>query len=1294
MNFKKLIFMALVAVLSLMPTTINAQSWSAKQAPIMTTWGETIDPNQTWQEYPRPQLIREDWQNLNGLWNFFIRTSREDLSYETSIAAFSQKILVPFAVESALSGIMSQDFATNANSTFMYRRTFTLPSTYQGKHLLLHFGAVDWKCKVYINGQEAGEHAGGNDPFSFDITNYLTNVAEQEIVVAVIDPTTNGGQPTGKQTIYPSGIWYTPVSGIWQTVWLEPVAEAHVERYEVLPDIDNQSIKLNVITSTANAVADIAINDGTGYKTVKQGIPVNAFQEISIPNPKRWSPDSPFIYDMEITLSYNGNVTDKVQGYFAMRKFSRGMANGHPCLMLNNEPLYLSGPLDQGYWPDGLFTAPSYEAMTFDLKAIKSLGMNMVRKHIKVEPDSWYTWCDRNGLIVWQDMPSGNMSGSLGPTSVQEQNFYDESVRIVNSLKQHPSIGAWIVFNEGWGQNADMGSGHTHRGVTAVRDADADHTRLINAVTGWTDFEIGDFLDIHSYPAPNAIPDPNNERISSCGEFGGITMLVEGHQWSGSQQVYTAVSNSDDYTSLFNQYTNKLQELQLSNGLWSSVYTQITDVEQELNGILTYDRKIWKITDAQKASIKKNIEQTIHNRFTGMTVALDAADTSTSNIYWRITTTQPVDGWQNTTFDDSQWRNSAAGFGGNERYRKTQWSSSDIWIRRHFTLQNVSTVEELSNLYLWMFHDEDAEVYINGVLAVKASGYNTDYQAFEMTNDAKQAILLNGDNVLAIHCHQTTGGQYIDAGFRLRGYQPNNTLTVTDMPVAQPLPSRSANDQQAYLMSYYTQPEQNLHYAFSYDGKQWTSLNAGKGVFNGNDPTLLMRDPYIRRVHQNGTDVFHLVHTWGMEHQGIYHWQSPDLIHWTAADGSNNGVIPLMNGSYGEPISDRAYSPEFTYDEANDLFYVYWSSMINNRYQIYYCTTKDWKIFSQPKLYFDPGCGASDLHISKMGNQYYAFFKDMDRGQNLCMATSSSLNPDVDQFKNTKRLFSNTYLDVNGPSTFPSLQNDGWFLYYSKMNGSGISYSGSSDPSQLKWYAYGDEEYKNPENVSQGSVEVISNNELKTLLDAYGYEQTDLLPTAETYPQEWKYTTNLEAGWQLQNFNDSNWKTGLTGFGANNPPNTIIKTPWKTSKIYLRKKLDLTGYSQKQIQDITARLYHDEDIEVYFNGILAVQMPGYTQKYIDTPVSPEAIAALRADNTNVISIVCSQTSGGQYVDFGLKTSKPIEISGIEVTSTKPGAVSNGYIYNLQGQIVRQTTKGFKGLSKGIYIVNGKKIVIP
>ncbi len=1237
----------LIAVIAIVLSASNAygiEKWQRLSAPVMSTWAENLDPDNVWPEYPRPSMIRNDWMNLNGRWEYFKRANVTDYSHETNLNNFTKEILVPFPVESALSGIMDQKYFENSRSTFMYRRTFTVPENFAGKKVILHFGGVDWKCTVYINGKEVGTHAGGHDPFFFDITSALAASGEQEIQVAVTDPTNDGGQPHGKQNLNPAGIWYTPVSGIWQTVWLEPVGPTHLERYEVNPDIDNGTITIKPIAQSETATAKLTVKDDDNVIATATDVPVNTSCTINIPNAKLWSPDAPNLYDLVIEIYEGTTKTDEALGYFGMRKFSRGMALGHPCILLNNKPLYLYGPLDQGWWPDGLYTAPSYEALIYDLQVMKDFGMNMVRKHIKTEPDVWYTWCDRNGLVVWQDMVNGGGSGGLiGNKEFVQQTFYKESVNVVNAFKQHPSIGAWIPYNEGWGQDAASGSKHTSRGVKAVRNADDDQYRLINSVTGWTDFGLGDFVDVHSYPAPGASNNPGNERIVSCGEFGGITFEIKDHLWAGSQQVYTAVDNAEAYTNLYNEYTERLQQLQASHGLWSSVYTQITDVEQEVNGILTYDRKVLKVSEEQKKSMKAKIEQTINFRYTGNYQLIEPAADTNSNIEWSYTTTTPASNWYAPDFDCSSWTKGKGGFGKDAGRINTRWSTSDIYIRRNFTLPSDMTQEQINAMRLWIFNDEDCEVYINGVLAFKITGYVNNYRYADISDAAKQTLKAGEESTIAIHCHQTGGGQFIDAGLRIPEYIANEDLEVTEMPAPQTLPELTTNAEKAYLMAYYKSSDEKLYLAYSEDGAEWKSLNGDRAVFNAYDNSIRLRDPFIKAVTIDGKTTYHLLHTKGMDNTSFYHWQSTDLVTWTDVNGGQNGEIQVVDGKDGRPSSTNAWAPEFIYDEESNEYVVYWTSNIDGKNQFLFMTTTDWKTFSNPISLFAPRFSATDLHMLKIDGTYYAFYYDSSNGSRVHMATTDNIKNIIGRSKllNSERLFATEYPQVLAPQVYPSINGDGYFLSVDYLNSDNLSILSCSDIAQKKWYQLGDELFKLPSQVSGASVIVVNKSDLEALFKAYGSERYMIVPTAEIEPQEWRYNTGtVGTAWYSPKYNDKSWAVGLSGFGAGTPPNTYITTNWNSKNIVIRRNLDLTGCTQEQMNAISGRIYHDEDCFVYINGVLAFSENGYLQDYKDITFRDGVFSTLTPDNNNIIAVKCTDANGGRYIDFGVYGIRP------------------------------------------------------
>ena len=1272
---------SMIAVLTIMLTltgSVCAQSlWTKQTAPIMTPWGESLTEENVWQEYPRPSMKRKEWTNLNGVWQYFKRSSI-NYNYESNATAFNKAILVPFPVESALSGIMDKSYYSNRKATHMYRRTFSLPEGFSGKNILLHFGAVDWRCHVYVNGQLAGTHDGGSVPFTFDITSLLKEEAEQELQVAVWDPT-DGGQPNGKQSVSPSGIWYTASSGIWQTVWLEPVNPIHIESYEPIPDIDNSTISVKVKTSAPSSVT-LKMKDGDKVVAQQTGSSEEIFT-FSIPSAKLWSPDEPNLYDLDITLDEGGKEVDKVSGYFGMRKFSRGMVNGHPAILLNNKPLYMYGPLDQGWWPDGLLTPPSYEAMVYDLRVMKDFGMNMVRKHIKLENDLWFEWCDRNGLVVWQDMPSGCGSGAVGTLEENMQNFYRENEMLIDATRQHPCIGAWVVLNEGWGQHAEQGMAHTHRAVNSVINANHDPGRFVHAVTGWTDVEMGDFLDVHSYPSPGAATNAVNERVASCGEFGGINLFIEDHMWAGSDVNYTTVEDADTYANLYDHYTDRLQELQAEKGLWMSVYTQITDVEQECNGILTYDRKVLKVSPEQQAAMKAKIQRTINSRYKNAVTVVPAGDEN-SSIQWKYTLTEPAADWFAADFDASAWKAGTAGFGGGGR---TAWSSSDIWIRRNFKINNIDA-NQLQELRLWLFHDEDAEIYINGKLAAKVTGYNTRYETWPLLPDALQALKLDGtNNIIAIHCKQTTGGQFIDCGLKCRTYISNADLQVEPMPAKTPAPELTTADGKAYLMTYTLPTSKQLHYAYSFDGAKWTTVNGNRNILNGEFADIEMKAPFVRRIKQDGKDIFHLVAALPDNSQpGFYHLQSEDLVNWQVGANGDILVKPSSSEAY------KAESPEWIYDEASSNFYIYWSAASSGKNCFYLSPTKDWKRFSTPRVLYSPSYSVYDMHIEKTGDTYTGFFYNSDRS--ICQTQIKALKVSGTNFSDPQRIFSSQIPKSRAPQMFPALAGTGWFLLYNQTSNGRQTMSHSGNPAESKWYPCDENELSLPEGAEEGSVIVITTDELANILDNFFYEECDVLPTAEAEPQTWLYqtasSTSSSIAWTKPGFRETGWQEGLSGFGANNPPGSHVNTAWTSYTIRLRYHLDLTGFTSEQMSALTGRIHHDEDVTVYFNGVVAFQESGYLTAYKNIALNQEALDALTADDANVIAIECTNNGGGAYIDFGLKGIRPIPTNVRDVESSKHKAENDGATYDLSG---RKMANG--QLSQGVYIINGKKTLV-
>lgn len=577
---------------------------------LKTRWAAEVTPENVWQEYPRPQMLRYErdlnilnWQNLNGLWDYAIRPKGEN-----NIGEFDGKILVPFCIESSLSGV--QKYVGKDNELW-YQREFEVPSKWNGKRILLHFGAVDWKCDVWVNDIKVGSHTGGYTPFSMDITQALKKKGNV-LKVRVWDPTDQGEQPCGKQHVKPHGIWYTPVTGIWQTVWLEPVNANHIVDVKIVPDIDNHkvTVKPEIVNPSNDNKIEVVVSEL--FTDVAKAYSINGEDvEVSMPDDaKLWSPDYPFLYEMSIILYQGNKEVDRVSCYFAMRKFSTAKdENGIVRLMLNNEPIFMFGPLDQGWWCDGLYTAPCDEALKYDIQKTKDFGYNMIRKHVKVEPARWYYHCDQLGIIVWQDMPSGGrgpgwvtdryFDGSLSRrTPESEATYKKEWKEIIDYLYSVPSIGVWVPFNESWGQFK------TPEIVEWTKSYDP--SRLVNPASGGNHYPVGDILDIHNYPDPEMYF-YDASRVNVLGEYGGIGRKIEGHTWVPSQGWgYVEYDTEEKVTDTYVEYANKLLDL-IPRGFSGAVYTQTTDCEVELNGLMTYDREVIKLNEERLREINLKI---------------------------------------------------------------------------------------------------------------------------------------------------------------------------------------------------------------------------------------------------------------------------------------------------------------------------------------------------------------------------------------------------------------------------------------------------------------------------------------------------------------------------------------------------------------------------------------------------------------------------------------------------------------------------------------------------------------
>jgi hypothetical protein len=568
----KVMIMLLIAVAS-----ADAQAeWKPVEGKIMTRWAKEVNPDNPLPEYPRPQMRRDSWMNLNGLWDFARMSS-------ATPAVYDRKILVPFPVESALSGIAE---AVKPDDTLYYRRTFTVPESMKEKRVRLHVGAVDWEAQVFVNGHKLGTHRGGYAPFQFDVTDVLNESGEQEVRIVVKDPTDRGFQPLGKQVLNPKGIFYTAVSGIWGTVWLEGVSVTHVDKLEMVPNLADETLTLAVhlngdddgILMRASATLD---GEAVATATGRAGEALT----LKMANAELWSPSSPTLYDLTVTLERNGKTLDSVDSYFGMRELTLGKdESGINRLFLNGSVLFQYGVLDQGMWPDGLYTAPTDEALRYDVEMVKKLGFNMIRKHIKTESARWYAHCDRIGMLVWQDMPSRLPSEASHGDNEGATNFFHEWGEIMDSLRNYPCIVMWVPFNEGWGQF------DTEKVVAWTKERDP--SRLVNNASGWHDKNVGDVRDVHQYPGPGTAPLEENRAIV-LGEYGGAAYIVEGNQWPDPDWPGLPCATIGDMRDAYDELLNKLRPM-IRSSLAAAVYTEITDVEGEANGFMTYDREVLK----------------------------------------------------------------------------------------------------------------------------------------------------------------------------------------------------------------------------------------------------------------------------------------------------------------------------------------------------------------------------------------------------------------------------------------------------------------------------------------------------------------------------------------------------------------------------------------------------------------------------------------------------------------------------------------------------------------------------
>jgi len=612
------------SLLFLLAATAVAQNWKPAPVTLKTTWGEKVTPANAWRDYPRPQFVRERWENLNGLWDYAITPSTAPAP-----SKFEGPILVPYPIESSLSGVGKM---LQPNQRLWERRQFRVPSGWTGERVLLNFGAVDYESTLWVNGGLVGSHSGGFDAFRFDITPFLKD-GTNELLVSIIDPTDSGEQPRGKQIRKPQGIWYTSVSGIWQTVWMEPVPTTlYLAELRLTPDLDAGGLRVVALANEATQDDTYAVRvtaSAAGKQVAAATMRVNREGFLPVPNARLWGPDDPFLYDLKVELVRVNNVwpaersqrpprfgsqerdlyakaevvgaaLDTAASYFGMRKvmLGPGRVAGQPSILLNGKPVFQHGPLDQGWWPDGLLTPPSDEAIKWEISWLRQAGFNMLRKHIKVEPARYYYQCDKLGMLVWQDMPSGfnealrnspNDAGEPVRLSTSREQHELELRRMIGRLYNSPCIVMWVVHNEGWGQYESKALSEWVKAI--------DGSRLVNADTGWLDMNVGDVFDIHTYEPVPKQPEPKTNRAIVIGEYGGVGWPVADHLWNPAMRNwgYQTYQDQDGYLSALRKKVEALVPMKEKLGLSAAVYTQTTDVEGEVNGLMTYDRKFIKV---------------------------------------------------------------------------------------------------------------------------------------------------------------------------------------------------------------------------------------------------------------------------------------------------------------------------------------------------------------------------------------------------------------------------------------------------------------------------------------------------------------------------------------------------------------------------------------------------------------------------------------------------------------------------------------------------------------------------
>ncbi|MCD8273874.1 MAG: beta-galactosidase [Alistipes sp.] len=739
----------LLAGALLLTTTVSAE-WKPAGDKIKTRWTDRVDPRCPLPEYPRPQLVRPHWQNLNGLWDYAVTEIGA-----AAPAGADGKILVPFGIESSLSGVQRTFLPTEK---LWYRRSFEVPAAWRGKRILLHFGAVDYTAAVRINDREAGTHEGGNDAFTFDITELLRENGPQEVSVEVTDPTDKGRQPRGKQVLNPKGIHYTPVSGIWKTVWLEAVDPLYIASYHGTPDIDRGQYVVSADVPNATAATQVKFEAyDKGRRVAEATVRPGEKAVLRITDAKLWSPASPFLYDLKMTVFENGKRTDAADSYFGMRKISVGKdADGFDRILLNGEFVFQYGLLDQGWWPDGLLTAPTEEALLYDIEFTLKAGFNTIRKHIKVESDRFYYHCDRLGVLVWQDAVSGDdynlkdYPHGIDKDPEAAHRYEKELKAMIDQLRNYPSIVNWVVFNEGWGQYGGK------QLIDWVKKYDP--SRLAE-VSGWVDMGNGDIADIHKYPGPGRVENAGPGRAFVVGEFGGLGLPTEGHLWNPAMNNwgYATYKDPEKFRKAYRHMVFQLRTM-ISEGLSGAIYTQTSDVEGEVNGLMTYDRAVEKFPEGELYAL----HQPLYAPDLSLRTVLE--DAARKPQQWYYTMEKPAEGWQKSTAPPAGWKQGEAPFGFNHpdgvlsfpyyertdpaHLARTEWKGRHLWAWREFDLKEVP-----GNVYVRPRYDRNVTVFVNGRKVADVRNRQPHYYHSDLL-PLPDGILRPGRNVIAVHAER------------------------------------------------------------------------------------------------------------------------------------------------------------------------------------------------------------------------------------------------------------------------------------------------------------------------------------------------------------------------------------------------------------------------------------------------------------------------------------------------------------------------------------------------------------